>query len=317
MKFLIRVGWLLCSSFFMWSIASAQFNNDGEASLVEIADNIFHTQSTPGRSNSTVIATDEGIVVIDGTCRGAATPAWLKGELNRRFDVPVKYLILSHDHSDHLCGTHVFDDTAVTISHVNTREHILREGRNASIPDVVFEDQMEIFIGGKRIILYYFGPTHSDNLIQIHLPDDGVLIAPDMARPGRSLVLPDFRDSDVNNLIDALKSLSMLDNVDIVVPGHGLPGTQENFGLYREYLVALRERVLEEMVAGASIEQILERVTMEDFSDYAYYDDWLRGNVVSMWDKMYRYREPNNTTMGAGEYQSAYPVGFSLGGDTD
>ena len=87
--------------------------------------------------------------------------------------------------------------------------------------------------------------------------------------------------------------------------------------MYREYLIALRERVLEQMVAGASIEEILERVTMDDFSDYAYYDQWLRGNVVSMWDKMYRYREPNNTTMGAGEYQSAYPVGFDISGDTD
>ena len=86
---------------------------------------------------------------------------------------------------------------------------------------------------------------------------------------------------------------------------------------YRDYVLALRNRVLEEMMAGATIEQILERVTMDDFSDYGNIDIWLRPNVISMWDKMYRYREPNRDGPGGedsgGVYQDAYPLGFSVG----
>ena len=251
-------------SFALWSSASAQWNFEGEPSLVEITQNVFRTQHAPGAANSVVVVTVEGLVVVDGTCRGTGNPEWLKGELSRRFDVPVKYVILSHDHEDHICGLQVFDETAVTVAHVNAREHILRENRNTSMPDIVFDDRLELFLGGKRLVLYYFGPTHSDNLIQIHVPDERVLIAPDISRAGRSLVLPDFRDTNVNNMIDTLTSLSKLDDVDIVVPGHWGVSTQESFLWYREYLIALRDRVLEQMIAGASIEHIIENVTMED-----------------------------------------------------
>lgn len=309
-------SWILSFfiSFMLCSSASAQWDFDGEPSLVEITENVFLTQHAPGAANSVVVVTGEGLVVVDGTCRGSGNSEWLKGELSRRFDVPVKYVILSHDHEDHICGLQVFDDTAVTIAHVNAREHILRENRNTSIPDIVFEDRLELFLGGKRFVLYYFGPTHSDNLIQVHLPDERVLIATDISRAGRSLVVPDFRDANVNNMIDTLELLSRLNDVEIVVPGHWGVSTQESFLWYREYLIALRDRVLEEMIAGASIEEILERVTMDDFSHYGNYDLWLRSNIISMWDNMYRYREPNVNSTGAGAYQSAYPIGYPIGG---
>ena len=248
--------------------------------------------------------------MVDATCDGGGME-WLKEELDRRFGVPVKYVILSHDHEMHICGLQVFDDTAVTVGHKNIRGHIIREDRNTSVPDVVFEgDNLEIFLGGQRAIVYYFGPLHSDNLVQVHFPDEGVMVATDLVRAGKSIGLPDYRDSNVNNMIDALWHLSKLDNVDIVVPGHAGLADQQSFTFYREYLIALRERVLDEMVEGAPIEEILERVTMEDFSDYGNYDNWLRANVISMWDYLYRYREPSQ---GVGDYQNVYPIGFPIG----
>ena len=142
-------------------------------------------------------------------------------------------------------------------------------------------------------------------------------MAPDIARAERSLAMPDFRDADIDNLIETLGVLAKLDDVEIVIPGHWGATNQESFLEYRDYVIALRDRVLEEMIAGATIEQILERVTMDDFSDYGNIDIWLRPNVISMWDKMYRYREPNRDGPGGedsgGIYQDAYPLGFSVG----
>ena len=83
--------------------------------------------------------------------------------------------------------------------------------------DATFEESMEIYLGGVKVDLLYFGPTHSDNLIQVHIPEEGVLIAIDFSRAGRSLVLPDFRDLDVDNAIDVLGILSRLENVDVVL----------------------------------------------------------------------------------------------------
>ena len=273
--------------------------------ITQLTDNLYRR----GGTSNVFLVTDEGIVMVDATCDGGGME-WLKEELDRRFGVPVKYTILSHDHEMHICDLDIFDDTAVSVGHVNIRAHIIRENRNTSVPQVVFDDYLEIHLGGQRVHLYYFGPTHSDNLIQVHFPDEGVMVATDLVRAGRSIGLPDYRDSNVNSMIDVLWQLSKLDNIHIVVPGHAGLADQQSFVYFRDYLIALRDRVLEEMVAGASIEEILQRVTMEDFSDYGNFDNWLRANIISMWDYLYRYREPSQ---GVPAYQDAYPIGFPIG----
>jgi glyoxylase-like metal-dependent hydrolase (beta-lactamase superfamily II) len=169
---------------------------------------------------------------------------------------------------------------------------------------------MELDLGGITVVLMYLGPTHTDNLIQVHVPAENVLIAVDFVREGKSLAMPELRDADIANSIKALGILGRMENVDVVVPGHGAITTQDSFLYFRDYLQALRDRVLEQMVAGKSIEQILEIVTMEDFSDYGWFDQWLRANVITMWEQLYHYREP---TEGAGRYESEFPIGFPVG----
>lgn len=286
-------------------LAVGQGMGAGADTIVQLTDSVFRR----GATSNIFIVTDDGIIVVDGTCDGGGQQ-WLKEELARRYDVPVRYVILSHDHEMHICGLQAFDDTAVTVAHRNALPHIVRESRNTSIPDITFEESMEIHLGGKRVVLYYFGPTHSDNLIQVHFPEEGILVATDMIRSGKAIGLPDYRDSNVNNLISALDRLARLDDVDIVVPGHAGLADQQGFVYFREWLVALKGRVLDEMIAGRSIEEIVENVKMEDFSDYGNYRNWLRPNVISMWDYLYRYREPSS---GVSEYQERYPIGFPIG----
>ncbi len=64
---------------------------------------------------SAFMVTSDGIVLVEPV--GPQHAAWLKGELARRFDVPVKYVIYSHSHGDHASGAAVFADTARIIGH--------------------------------------------------------------------------------------------------------------------------------------------------------------------------------------------------------
>ena len=64
---------------------------------------------------SAFIVTSEGIVLVEPV--GPEHATWLKGELARRFGVPVKYVIYSHSHGDHSSGAAVFADTARIIGH--------------------------------------------------------------------------------------------------------------------------------------------------------------------------------------------------------
>lgn len=64
---------------------------------------------------SAFMVTPDGIVLVEPVGTDFAT--WLKGELDRRFGVPVKYVIYSHSHADHASGAAVFKDTARIIGH--------------------------------------------------------------------------------------------------------------------------------------------------------------------------------------------------------
>jgi glyoxylase-like metal-dependent hydrolase (beta-lactamase superfamily II) len=204
----------------------------------------------------------------------------------------------------------VFSDTARAISHVNAKGHIVREKRRTVVPEITFEDRMQIDLGGIEVVLFYLGPTHTDNLIQVHIPAEKVLIAVDFVREGKSLAMPELRDLNLDNSIRALGYLGRMEDVEIVVPGHGGITTQQSFLYVRDFLVALKERVLEQMVAGKGIEEILEVVTMDDFSDYGWFHQWIRANVITMWELMYHYREP---TIDPGCYECDFPIGFPVG----
>jgi glyoxylase-like metal-dependent hydrolase (beta-lactamase superfamily II) len=64
---------------------------------------------------SAFMVTSEGIVLVEPI--GTEFATWLKGELDRRFHVPVKYVIYSHSHADHASGAAVYRDTARIIGH--------------------------------------------------------------------------------------------------------------------------------------------------------------------------------------------------------
>ena len=278
-------------------LANAQFDTswDNSRGINQISEHVYRW-GAGGSISGLFIPTSEGIIVIDGPASPCEPGAgqWLKDELAQRYDVPVRYVVLSHDHQSHICSTAVFADTAVAIGHKKIRPHLIREGRIAALPTVTFEESMDIDLGGVKVALSYFGPTHSDNLIVIHIPQDGVLFAPDLGRPEGQLPNPDFRDMYVDSTIEVLGTLARMDDVDVVVPGHGSPvSTQAYFRRYQEYLEALRERVLTHMVAGRSLYEILELVPMDDFSDYTNLEQNLEKNIVTMHDYLYRYREPN------------------------
>lgn len=261
-----------------------------DRSIEQVSQSVYRWGSD-GQYGAYVLTSD-GIIVVDGHYCDSGTVQWLKSELHERHGVPVKYVVLSHDHPDHICNSQIFSGTAVTIGHRNIRSHILREGRNSAVPDVTFEESMDIHLGGLKVTLLYFGPSHSDNLIQVHIPEEKVLVAIDIAK-GKS-IYPDYRDMDVHSELKVLKILANLEDVDVVLPGHGPVKTQQNFRDSHRFLQALRNEVLQLMIDGKTLDTIRDQITMAEFSDYQGISQFLDANIVTMYDYLYRYREPNN-----------------------
>ncbi len=275
---------LLCTA------GQSQQREWGQDRTIEQVSESVYRWGSDGQFGAYVV-NDAGIVVIDGHYCPSGTVAWLRDELAQRYAVPVRYVVLSHDHQDHICHTELFDATAVTIGHRRIRPHIVRENRISAVPDITFDEEMDLFLGDLKLTLIYTGPSHSDNLIHVHVPSEGVLVSIDVAR---NSLFPDLRDFDVHAGIAGFRQLAKLDNVDVVLPGHGPTLLrQDAFTRMADFLQTLHDRVLDEMLAGRPLPEIRERVSMAEFRDLGGLDRYLDVNIVTMYDFLYRYREPN------------------------
>src|SRR5262245_17710669 len=101
---------------------------------------------------SVFAVTPAGIIATDPINAPAAT--WLKDELKKRWpDKPIKFVVYSHDHADHISGGEVWADTATVVAHANAKEAILGEKRPTAVPQVTFSDQATIELGGTVLAL--------------------------------------------------------------------------------------------------------------------------------------------------------------------
>lgn len=86
---------------------------------------------------SAFLVTPEGIVLVEPI--GTEFAVWLKAELTRRFDVPVKYVIYSHHHPDHGSGAAVYADTATIVGHQAVLAHLAMPPATTPLPDALKE----------------------------------------------------------------------------------------------------------------------------------------------------------------------------------
>ena len=238
---------------------------------------------------SVFLVTPAGIIATDPVNAEAAH--WLKQELAKRFKQPVKYLIYSHDHSDHISGGEVFADAALVVAHENAKEVILGEKRPTAVPNITFSDRMTLELGGKQVELIYMGKNHSNNSIVMRFPAERVLFAVDFI-PVESLPFRDFSDAYIEDWIGSLKRVEALD-FDILAPGHGSLGRKEHVRMLRSYMEELRDEVLKYARQGKSLEEIKQLVKMEKYSGWGQYKAYLLLNIEGMYRHIQLHRRPN------------------------
>lgn len=238
---------------------------------------------------SVFLVTPAGIIVTDPINAEAAS--WLKQELTQRFNQPVKYLIYSHDHADHIAGGEVFADTALVIAHENAKAVIIGENRPTAVPQITFSNRMTLELGDKQVELIYVGRNHSDNSIVMRFPEERVLFAVDFI-PVESLPFRDFPDAYIKDWMESLKQVETLD-FDILAPGHGPLGQKEHVRMFRGYLEELHNEVLKYLRQGKSVDEIKQLVKMEKYKGWGRYEEFLPLNIEGMVQRLQLNRRSN------------------------
>jgi len=210
-----------------------------------------------GFSNCGFIVTDEGVVVVDTLLIPAFAEEMVK-EIRAVTDKPVKYVINTHWHTDHVGGNETFLPQAHIISHTFTRKIIVQrrkeqeEGKvDESLkslgkftfvpPDITFDESLTLYLGGKEMELKFLGGGHTGGDIIVYLPKEKVLFSGDLLIKGSGM--PDYRDdSNIDALIESLKRIQAFD-IDKIICGHvGIAEKKEIQGSI-DKLVAFRQQV--------------------------------------------------------------------------
>ena len=129
----LLVIFLVLTAFVLSGNAQAQ---QPQRSIVKIAGDLYRFQNNT--HYSVFLVTRDGIIATDPINPGAAQ--WLKSEIDRRFGKPVKYVIYSHHHADHVSGGALFADTATFVAHEKTKSAILAGQRQGFPPRIAAMD---------------------------------------------------------------------------------------------------------------------------------------------------------------------------------
>ncbi|MDH3638053.1 MAG: MBL fold metallo-hydrolase [Gammaproteobacteria bacterium] len=259
-----------------------------QRAITQIAGDLYRFQNN--FHYSVFLVTPKGVIATDPITAEAA--AWLKAEIKKRFDLPIKFLIYSHDHADHIAGGEVFDDDeTIVIAHRNAKETIIGEKRPTAVPEVTFSDRLTIELGGKHVELFYVGLSHSDNMIVMRFPEQRTLYAVDFVSVKR-LPYRDLSDAYFPQWIEAIRLVETLD-FDILAPGHGALGSKPDVIEHRKYLEQLYEAVLASAREGLSLDQMKTRITLPDFQHLGQYQEWLPLNIEGMYRQVQLHRRAN------------------------
>jgi cyclase len=261
-----------------------------QAEFKKVGDNVYAFVGKRNDANALVVVTREGVVLVD-TGNDPPQTRILQNFIKLVTDQPVRYVIITQNHADHLGGTGLFTPPANVIVHdrianewAGWKPYQIKSWRkrfpervealkdvNPNDTVISFKDRMTLNLGGTTIELLYVDDAYNPGDIAVWLPQSGVLHAgfagyidrhPDMR--------PDYSHGTTWGMLKQLEVFSAL-KPKVMVPAHGPLGDVKDLLALTDYLVLARQKVAAMLAKGLSREEIERQFNMNE------YKDWDRG----------------------------------------
>ncbi len=250
----------------------------------ELADGVY-VYSKEYNSNVGIILTEDGVVLID-TGQNPNESVVVMDLVKQLTPQPVRFIIHTEPHGDHTSGTFVFSPPANVIAAegagalmAGRRPPADVPGARNVLPHIEYGDKMTLRLGDRTVELLNLKNVHSGSDTAIWLPNERILFAAATVVVKRySNIRPFITIPDILASIEQMRALSP----EVVVPGHGAPGTTEIFDENERYFAVLIERVRSLAGEGKTLEQVKAELRMPEYAD------WLRpeafpSNVDAAW----------------------------------
>jgi glyoxylase-like metal-dependent hydrolase (beta-lactamase superfamily II) len=231
------------------------------------------------------VVTPAGVIATDPISYGRpqAAKAYID-EIRKITKAPIRYLIYSHHHDDHIAGGSLFKDAgAIVIAHRRAKERLdALKGFDIVSPDQVVDGQRTIMLGGTRLDLIYTGRNHSDSMLVMFLPKEKIIFTVDFttlgAVPSRLAVI----DSYPVEWEASLKRTLAL-NWDRMIPGHPGPGgrlgTRKDMEQQLQFMTELSAEVKKAAETGKCFDPAVKEVRLPQYTTLQNYEQNIEWNV--------------------------------------
>ena len=284
-----------------------------KAEFKKLAEGVYAYVGKLNDANAMAIVTPQGVVVVD-TGNNQPESRNLMKSIQSVTAQPVRYVVITQNHGDHIGGTPLFSPPAQVIVHDKVartlaalKPYQIRSWRKrfperaAALKDVnpidtviSFPDRMTLNLGGRVIELIYVEDTYNIGDVAVWLPQDGILHGSFAGYIDRHPDLrPDYSHGTTWGMLKQLETLIAL-KPKILVPAHGPLGGVKELTAMQDYLLLARQKVRGMMDQGLPLSEIEKKFDMHE------YKGWDRDEHLS-WTAETIYRELN----GEGPQQSS------------
>ena len=236
--------------------------------------------------NAGFVIGDDGVLVID-TFQDPRPARAMLAEIRKLTPLPIRFVVNTHYHLDHVNGNDVFAAAGATIvAHRNVRAWMRTENikmldppvtpekkarvESLTLPTVVHDSHVELYLGSRLInVRYYPGHTGGDSVVSIPgglSPGDAhVVFCGDMLWKEH---IPNLIDASTKAWVESLDAMQKDYGPSMWVPGHGGVANAQDVLTFRKYLADLRAGVRREQAAGKSGDALVQALLPDLKSHY-------------------------------------------------
>jgi glyoxylase-like metal-dependent hydrolase (beta-lactamase superfamily II) len=273
----------LAAAVLAFAAGSAIAQNAPQYATTKVADNVYVFRMLGHQAM--FVVTPDGVIATDpiGYVNKQAAEVYL-AEIRKVTPAPVKYVVYSHHHYDHIAGGKPFKDAGATfVAHRNAHAHLVAlKAPDVVLPDQLVDERSTIELGGTRVDLLYLGRNHSDNSLVVHLPKERILFAVDWI-PVQAVLFRDLPDGFLPDWFDGLDRALALD-WDRLIPGHPGPGgrlgTKDDVRELKAYMTDVSEAAKRLAAEGKCLnDEAMAAVRLPKYEGWGAYGAFLARNV--------------------------------------
>lgn len=252
----IRLGIAAIACTGLW-IAWSQNQQPAQLTMEKVTGNLYVIIGSGG--NVAVMPTSEGVILVDD--KFAQDAPQILAKVKSLTDKPVRYVLNTHQHGDHTGGNAaLLAASAEIIIQKNARANMAAAGM-PGIPRITYNDETQVFLGGKEVQAKYLGRGHTNGDAVIYFPSEKVLHTGDLFTNGAP-----YCDASANCSIkewDKTLQKAMQYDFDSVIPGHGPVMKKADLARFIASIPTIRTR-LQKACAGGSAEDAVNRIDLAD-----------------------------------------------------